>query len=181
VQFYANDGQLLDLLTRFVGTALITGDVSIVIATKAHRDGLAKRLKARGLDVAVPRDQGRFIALDADTTLGKFTVNGQLDRERFRQVIGGVIEPLGSNGERRRIAAFGEIVALLWAAGKPESAIRLEDMWNELAQDYAFTLCCAYPMNGFANRHAAPFMKICAAHSHVFTVAQAAGSIASAR
>jgi hypothetical protein len=48
-------------------------------------------------------------------------------------------------------------------------------MWSELSRELDFGLCCAYPMSGFSNRHAAPFMKICAQHSHVFTVAQATG------
>jgi hypothetical protein len=173
VQFYPTDGHLLDLLTRFVGTVLVNGDVGIMIATKAHRDALAKRLKARGLDVIVPRMQGRYIALDAEATLAKFMRDGKPDPTLFREVIGTLIANLSARRERRRIATFGEMVALLWAAGKHESAIQLEELWNELAQEHAFTLCCAYPINGFGNKHAAPFMKICAQHSHVFTVAQA--------
>jgi len=173
-QFYPTDGHLLNLLTRFIGTALVTGDVGIVIATKDHRDGLAKRLKARGLDVTVARRQGRYIAVDAVATLRKFTRDGRLDPALFRDVVGGMMSKLARGG--RRIAAFGEIVSLVWAAGRPEAAIQLEEMWNELALGLDFCLCCAYPMSGFGNRHAAPFMKICAQHSHVFTVAQATGS-----
>jgi hypothetical protein len=168
VQFYSNDGHLLDLLTRFVGTALIGLDAAVVIATKAHRDGLTRRLRARGFDVSVPRGEGRYLALDAPTTLAKFTRDGHLDRELFRQVIGEAIVAASAPG--RRIAAFGEMVALLWAAGRHESAIQLEQFWNELAREHAFSLCCAYPIHGFGNRHAAPFMKICAQHTHVFTV-----------
>jgi hypothetical protein len=175
VQFYPTDGHLLHLLSRFIGTALVTGDVGIVIATTGHRDGLAKRLKARGLDVTVARRQGRYFALDAAATLRKFTREGRLDRALFREVIGGMVSKLAAQDGRRQISAFGEMVALLWAAGKPESAIQLEEMWNELAQELDFCLCCAYPISGFGNRHAAPFMKICAQHSHVFTVAQATG------
>ncbi len=172
VQFYQTDGHLLDLLTRFIGTALVTGDVGIVVATKAHRDGLAKRFKARGLSVNVAREQGRFVSLDAAATLSRFMVDGRPDERRFRDVVGGLLQTVAPRGERRRIAAFGEMVALLWAEGKTDAAIELEEMWNELAKEHAFCLCCAYPMSGFGNRHAAPFMKICAQHSHVFTVAR---------
>ncbi|MBW8868842.1 MAG: MEDS domain-containing protein [Acidobacteria bacterium] len=168
VQFYTNDGHLLDLLTRFVGTALITGDSAVVIATRAHRDGLGKRLRGRGLDLAVPRAEGRYVTLDAGATLAKFMRDERPDADLFREVVGGVMGRIAAGGGR--IAAFGEMVALLWAQGKHESAIRLETMWNDLAREHAFALCCAYPMRGFGNRHAAPFMKICAAHSHVFTV-----------
>lgn len=172
VQFYETDGHLLDLLTTFVGTALVSGDVALVIATKAHRDGLTKRLKANGLDASVPRDQGRFIALDAQATLDKFSRDGAVDPQLFDQVVGGLMDKARSRAGSRRIVAFGEMVALLWAQGRGESAIQLEQLWNDLATRYEFSLCCAYPMQGFGNRHAAPFMKICAQHSHVFTVAR---------
>jgi len=181
VQFYQTDGHLLDLLTRFIGTALVTGDVGIVIATKPHRDGLAKRFKARGLNVNVAREQGRFVALDAAATLSRFMIDGRPDEQRFRDVIGGLLEDVASRGERRRIAAFGEMVALLWAEGRAESALELEEMWNTLANEHEFCLCCAYPMSGFGNRHAAPFMKICAQHSHVFTVAHTPSLAAAVR
>ena len=177
VQFYPTDGHLLDLLTRFIGTTLVTGDVGIVIATKDHRDGLEKRLKARGLDVTVARRQRRYVALDAAATLRKIhprrpagsrAVPRRRRRHRSRSCV--------ARGERRRIVGRS---ASWWRCSgppaRPESAIRLEEMWNELARELDFCLCCAYPMSGFGNRHAAPFMKICAQHSHVFTVAQTAG------
>ena len=91
-------------------------------------------------------------------------------------MVGASISRVSNRGERPRIAVFGELVAVLWADGKHDSAIRLEEMWNDLAREHAFALWCAYPMNGFGNGHAAPFMKICAQHSHVFTVATAAAS-----
>jgi hypothetical protein len=178
VQFYSNDGHLLDLLTRFVGTALVTGDAALVVATDTHRDGLEKRLRARGFDIRVPRGEGRYIALDADATLASIMRAGKLDESLFRAALGGVFARLLRGDEPRRIAAFGEMVAVLWSQGKHESAIQLEQMWNALARDHAFSLCCAYPIAGFGNSHAAPFMKICAQHSHVFTVASTEGCVA---
>src|SRR6185437_16386944 len=91
VQFYGDDAYLLDGLTRFIGGALGAGDSSIIIATKAHRDGLAKRLLGCGVDLAVATQQGRFVALDAAETLAKFMVNDWTDCERFYQVVGGVV------------------------------------------------------------------------------------------
>jgi PAS domain S-box-containing protein len=97
-------------------------------------------------------------------------ISGQADRERFTSVIGEVVErarkAVGREGAR--IAAFGEMVALLWAEGKREAAIGLEQLWNFLAETHAFSLQCAYPMKGFSHRdHSEPFLKICAEHSSV--------------
>jgi hypothetical protein len=171
VQFYNSEGSLLDQLSRYVGTALVSGDAALVIATRAHRDALGKRLKARGFDLRVPRDEGRYVALDAEATLARFMRDGKPDAALFRPVIEEALSRFSTAGNRR-VAAFGEMVALLWQGGRQESAIRVEQMWNEVAQDHAFSLCCAYPMSGFGTRDAAPFMKICAQHSHVFTVAE---------
>ena len=58
------------------------------------------------------------------------------------------------------------MVALLCAENKPSAAIRLEQLWNVLAQSCHFSLCCAYPLSSFGN---APDLngvfKICAEHT----------------
>jgi MEDS: MEthanogen/methylotroph, DcmR Sensory domain len=172
VQFYHADRQLLQMLTRYVGTALVTGDVAVVIASKAHRLMLDRRLASRGLSVNMPRQAGRYVALDAETILAKFMRDGVVDERAAREVIGDVLRraaavPSAESGPAR-LFAFGEMVAVLFADGKPEQAMVLEEIWNDLARDHAFTLCCAYPMNAFEARHAASFMRICAQHSHVF-------------
>src|ERR1043166_9479333 len=92
VQFYVDDGALMDMLTPFIGTALLTGDAGVVIGTKRHRDGLERRLKQRGLDVSVSRNQGRYVPLDAADTLAKTLRDGWPDPQRFNQVIVPVIE-----------------------------------------------------------------------------------------
>jgi PAS domain S-box-containing protein len=170
VQFYADDSFLLEGLSRFIGSALGAGDAGIVIATKAHRDELTSRLQLLGLDTANSIKQGRFVALDAAETLSKFMVDGWPDGTRFDEVIGGVLKHVTSavKGTQPRVAAFGEMVALLWADGHGEAAIRLEQLWNDLAQKHSFYLHCAYPMSGFARSgDSDPIRKICAEHSHV--------------
>ena len=67
-----------------------------------------------------------------------------------------------------RIHAFGEMVALLWAEGNRDAAIRLEELWSELGKVHRFALFCAYPIAGFdGQRLATPFADICGCHSKV--------------
>jgi signal transduction histidine kinase len=170
VQFYGEDGFLLDELSRFIGTALGAGEAAVVIATREHREGLARRLTAWGLDTAKAITQGRYVTLDAAETLAKITPGGWPDAVRFAEVIGGVIARVSALGDggHRHIAAFGEMVALLWAEGKADAAIRLEQLWNELAQTYSFSLRCAYPMSSFCREeHGELLLKVCAEHSAV--------------
>ena len=171
VHFYEDDSFLLDGLSRFVGAALVAGDSAVVIATKEHRNGLDERLKRGGLDVTTAVNQGRFVCLDAQETLSKFMVDGQPDASRFTEVVGSVIARLASTAQaaRPRVAAFGEMVALLWAQGNPEAAIRLEQLWNRLGETHSFHLHCAYPLALFPQfEDGKQVQRICAEHSNVF-------------
>jgi DcmR-like sensory protein len=174
VQFYSSDTTLASQLAGYVGTALVSGDASVVISTAAHRQGLAACLKSRGFDLEIATSQGRYIALDAADTLGKFCARGQLDSARFHELIGGTIERAraATGNAHGRVAAFGEMVALLWMAGHSDAALRLEELWNTLLQKDPFSLCCAYPMKLFDTKDAGPFLRVCAHHSHVFPTEQ---------
>src|SRR2546426_922560 len=127
VRFYSEDDSLVDALSRFFGVSLAAGNAAIVLATKTHREGIARKLKERGLDVTSSELKGRYFALDAAETLSLFMLDGIPDVVRFRAVIGGVLEQAkAAAGDRARATVFGEMVALLWAAGKRDAAIRRE-------------------------------------------------------
>jgi PAS domain S-box-containing protein len=169
VQLYTDDRFLIDVLSRFIGGALAVGDGAVVVATTAHRKALAKQLSARGLDTDKATARGRCVILDAEETLQRFMVNGAIDQTRFDETLGSILTRVrGTIDNDARIAVFGEMVALLWAEGKAEEALRLEQLWNDLAQTHSFSLLCAYPITGFdSERHVEPFLRICEQHSGV--------------
>jgi PAS domain S-box-containing protein len=170
VQFYSDDKYLISVLARFIGSAVGAGDAAIVIATPPHRTELAERLSARGIDVARAVQQGRYVALDAEETLSRFMVDGWPDEARFVEMMGEVVLHARSTvqDEHGRLALFGEMVALLWDAGNSEAALRLEQMWNLIAQSHSFSLVCGYPLTHFyREEHGEHFQKICAEHSAV--------------
>ena len=170
VQFYQDEALFLNELTRFVGTALVSGETAIIIATEAHREHLAAQLRERGLDLSRAARQGRYESVDAAELLAKIMVNGQPDPARFMTQVGSLFASLAGseNGARPRVAVFGEMVALLWAQGKVNAALRIEELWNELARSQPFSLRCAYPTNGFMRpEDGESFLKICDAHSGI--------------
>jgi energy-converting hydrogenase Eha subunit C len=168
VQFYENEAALVPLLSRYVGTALVTGDAAIVVSTRPVRVKVAEHLAERGFDVAVARAQDRYFDLDAAATLRQIVCDGTPDPVRFKAVVEPLIDRAAGAG--RRTALFGSMVDLLCAKGQIDAAIRLEELWNELGRKRAFTLACGYRMSRFSNAgHAAPFVRICSQHSHVFS------------
>jgi hypothetical protein len=170
VQFYSGDDFLLDSLARFVGTALDAAESVCVLATQVHRDGLAERLKARGVDTEKSAKKRQYVTVDASQTLAQLTVDGKTDKTRFDEFIRGVLLPLKAAAESKpqRVAVCGEIVAMLWANGKAEAAIELEHLWNELATQGCYCLRCYYPIASFSDPgQNALFMKLCAEHASV--------------
>jgi hypothetical protein len=169
VQFYSDDAVLIELLSRFVGTALVMGDAAVVLATKRHSDAVSLRLRRRGLDIGVARKQGRYILADASQLLDEVVLKGRVSRDDFVRIVGRLLDRAARAAGGSGYPVFGGLVAVAWAAGLCDAAMRIEEHWNELAEDRKFSLCCAYPMTGFAaNAHAPSFIKICAHHSHVF-------------
>ena len=173
VQFYGDDTFLVDELAGYIGGALLAGDSAVVIATKAHRTGLAQQLQSRSVDSNAAAGTGRYIALDAEEILRKFMVDRWPDEALFTSVVGSVVEQAAAaaSGKAPHVSAFGEMVALLWSRGNTEAAIRLEQLWNHLMQHYPLSLRCAYPMSGFHREdQGSALLKICAQHSHVIPV-----------
>jgi hypothetical protein len=166
VQFYEGDEYLIESVSGFVAAALEGGNACVVIATLEHRIAIQKRLIILGLNVASAIESGRYIVLDAADTLLKIMVDGLPNGPRVMEVLGSVISQLEKDG--RRVHAFGEMVALLWAEGNRHAAIRLEELWNELGKSQRFALFCAYPLALFGDdSHAVPFNGICACHTRV--------------
>ena len=175
VQFYEEDSYLLEGLGQFIGAAILADDAALIIATKSHRDGLFARLSSRGLDLKRAMSEGRFLSFDAAETLTRFMVDGTPDPRLFTEAAGDLIGRLTSteNGKARRVAVFGEMVALLWAEKQFEAAIQLEQLWNQLSHTHSFQLHCAYQLNQFSREEDGHrLLGICAEHSHVVPTEQ---------
>jgi signal transduction histidine kinase len=176
VQFYEGDEFLLDALRGYIGAGLKDGEATIVVATPEHRQELERQLTLDGVDVAGARAAGQYLDFDAAETLARISTGGAPDPERFRDVIGGVLGKAGEAG--RPVRAFGEMVVILWRAGHRKGALELEELWNGIAGERAFSLLCAYPLSGFgAPGDARCFERVCGHHTRVIPGESYAGTI----
>lgn len=165
VYFYEDDAVLLDTISRFVTAGLENQETIIVIATQAHRIDLRARLMAEDvIGLASPAD-ARYVTLDAASTLALFMLNDWPDERLFLKVIGQII---ASSACDTPVGIYGEMVSLLWAQGKYRAAIRLEELWNRLAQEMPFSLLCGYPTSTVPDHHVASALtQVCELPSQV--------------
>lgn len=170
VQFYLSENFLLGILCDFIVGALRGGDGVVIIATRAHHDGLVKRLRLRGLDPADLQRRGRYVEMDALETLAEFMVRGVPEFERFSEIVGRAITGAKDASEAAdpRVMVFGELVALLSARQQPEFALMVEQFWGRLANTGPFSLLCGYPIQEFdADGTEDSFLRVCAQHTTV--------------
>jgi len=169
VHFYESDGLFLDSLAEFVGGALSAEGACVILATESHLQRLHERLESVGIDVTLAAKRNQYIALEARETLSAFMRDGWPDKNLFFETIEPVLERAhsGLRGDSC-IVAFGEMVSLLCEEGQYEQAVRLEDLWNEIAHRHKISLRCAYPMTLFANEERQwSYRRVCAAHGGV--------------
>lgn len=171
VHLYGVDDRLLSRnVSRYVAEGLRRGDGLVLIACPEHTHAIGRHLveEVPGPSAEAVR-AGRLVYLDAGETLARLLVAGRPDERRFRSVIGGALAAARARSTTGAVRAFGEMVGLLWAEGKQETAERLEELWNDLLTEFRCSLLCAYPIDLFErDADAAKLNGIVAAHDHLF-------------
>lgn len=105
--------------------------------------------------------------LDARETLATFMIDGTPHAGTFNHVVGQVIDQVCRGRQECTVRAYGEMVDVLWKDSLTDAAIRLETLWNQLANTHRFSLLCGYSMGNFYKGAAVEEIK--AKHSHVVT------------
>jgi hypothetical protein len=167
VQFYRTEEYLTRSVVDFLGEGIRAGQPIIVIATAAHRRAFAKGLREKGVDPDEIMSGRIAIWLDARETLASFMEGGLPNRELFTATVGSVFEKLLDKRHYLVVRAYGEMVDLLWKDANSEGAIILEQLWNELAQKYKYSLLCGYSLDNFLHETGVEgFRRVCGHHSH---------------
>jgi hypothetical protein len=162
---YTDDQQLIDAVGFYTTGGLDRGSAVILVVTEAHRSAIKKYLKSDG-HVEILEAGGQLVFLDAAELMSTFMVDGYPDPKIFKAGIRTLIERARRDertGRNREVRVFGEMVNLLWPTNTP-AAERLEELWNEVIEEYSISLLCAYSLKG-PDRSQLP-ESLLKAHSH---------------
>jgi hypothetical protein len=153
-QFHRTAQGLTDALAGYVDTGLYRREGVVVIAGSARRAKVLRRLAAFGIDSAAAIARGQLVLLDAEETLARSCSGDMPQAKAFHATIAPVLDAVLKRGFRR-IRAYGEMVNVLWHAGRHDAALHLEDMWSELLAAYPLALFCGHEVDGL-DPHAYP-------------------------
>lgn len=164
VKFYQDDTALAGIVAAFLAEGFYRGDPGIVIATPDHADAIERCLSERGVDVPALLRDGDLTVFDARDALASFMADDLPNASAFRYSIGTMFKQICEKRPPCTLRAYGEMVDLLWKGGLEAAAIRVETLWNELANTHDFKLLCGYCMGNFYKGAAMEDIK--AQHSH---------------
>jgi hypothetical protein len=105
-----------------------------------------ERLKTGGVDLDGAIRERRYVALDPSTVLSRFMINDWPDELLFQKAVTPiVIDALKASTARYpRALVCGECAPTLMRQGKEDAAVRVEQLWDTLAQAYEVDTHCAY-------------------------------------
>jgi KaiC/GvpD/RAD55 family RecA-like ATPase len=181
VQLYeADEAALTRNVASYIWQGLRRGEGVLIIATPEHRDCFTRHLTGFGANVSQALNTEQLIMLDARETLGQFLIAGQPDWERFETAIRRAMRRVQPAGAVEQLRAYGEMVGVLWNARQFAAAIRLEQLWNRLLAQSAFSLYCAYAVDVFGREfELASLEDVLCTHTHLVP-AQPDGSLETA-
>jgi hypothetical protein len=165
VQVYRDERVLIESIALFAGAALGRQEAVIIVATGSHRAAVERCLATDGFEVQALQAWGQLTMLDAEEVLSRFMVDGAPDEARFKAEIARLVASARASRRFREVRVYGEMVNLLWAENLP-AATRLEELWNDVVEEHAISLFCAYCLDagGRARRVFPPHLG--ALHTH---------------
>lgn len=143
VLFFDEEADRLREVSAFIADGLAAGERVCLALTQELRRSVTNVLPA-GLVAEAERTE-QLIILDARATLTLLAPHGTLDPSAFDELVATPIRGFDAHGTGLRV--YGEMVTLLWAEGHVVAALELERLWNELQQEVAVFLLCAYPVS----------------------------------
>jgi DNA-binding NarL/FixJ family response regulator len=168
--FYPDESSLLKDYVRFAEGALDAGNGLIMVVTTARRDRIYQELQARGIDIDRAVRARRCLWRDVPAVLSGLIVDGRVDEARFWTGANAIMMEAarGSRRDPPRVSACGDCAATLLQDGLADTAIRLEQLWDDVARTYNVELFCPYSGHSLRCDDENPvFRDLSAAHSAV--------------
>jgi hypothetical protein len=169
VQLFDSPESLAQTVAGILASRHAEGDDLLVVAKRANWSAVATCLAEGGVDADRLIRSRRLTVLDAAETLDAISRRDVPDPELFENVVGTLVRERSAD---RPLTIYGEMVELLAAEADFASALKLEDLWNDLSERCSFRLLCGYSAAHFtAPGHDRTLGRVCAAHTSVHAAA----------
>jgi DNA-binding NarL/FixJ family response regulator len=155
---YSDHAALVSGLADFIADSLNSGNAALVRTTIRRRDSLHAELQLRGVDLNAAIQGG---------TYAFWNIDEPPDPTRMPDTVRRLSEATSKAGNKNpRVAVCSESTGRLWAEGKIDEAVQLEQRANELAKHHDIDILCPYHLPDDREHHPG-FKNVCTEHSAV--------------
>ena len=164
VELFQSPDARANAIATFVGHALRQGHPAVVIVDELHRDAVAERMLAQGIDVANAVAESRLNLLDAGDLLSRVMHGGMPDAPVFDDALSRYVARVQPG---HRLHVYAEVADVLAAHGQLAAMLRLEELWTTLSQQRGFVVMCGYAMQHLESaEHREALALICGMHGY---------------
>jgi DNA-binding NarL/FixJ family response regulator len=151
VEFYSDDPAFVDGFAQFIEGALTAGNSVIVVVTESHRESLLQKLQEHAVDIHACIERGSYLCVDVGEVLSTFMRDDVPDPTIFFKVADDLITAgaRATEGDQSRVSVCGECAPILWAQGKTDAAVQVEQLCSQLTKRYAIDILCGFLLNNF--------------------------------
>lgn len=169
VQVCENETFQAEAITHYIKDGLLNNEAVIVIARPALRKTVISKMDALGLDMQALKNKDQIQFFDAEFLLSTFLGDGVLEEQAFQESIGFPIQ--AAQLQYGKVRAIGGMMDVLWENGQYDTAMQLEDLWNDLSQKQEFSLLCSYSLDSLdTNAYDESLEWILRCHKHLIPV-----------
>jgi MEDS: MEthanogen/methylotroph, DcmR Sensory domain len=144
-QLHNDPENLAQSAFEFLEGGLRRGNSVVAIATEANGERLKARLTEARFHLGALERSGQLRFVDAAELLAEVMVDGAPVRATFLTAVRTILDRAHIYGRGTRV--YQDLAGLLWQDGKPQAAIQIEDLLNEVGRTMPLALYCGYVMN----------------------------------
>ena len=131
-----------EILTQYIKEGLLNDEGIIVIARPSLRKTVLSKLDTLGFDSQTIKNQGQVRFFDAEFLLSTILIDGVIKEQAFQKLVGIPIQ--AAQSKFGKVRAFGEMEDILWQRDLQDTAMQLEDLWEDLCTKQGLLFLCTY-------------------------------------
>jgi MEDS: MEthanogen/methylotroph, DcmR Sensory domain len=169
VQLYAADEPALAKnVALYLWGGLRRGEGVLALAAPEHQELFCRQLDALGAETQRYLQKRQVVFGDARVILSRWMARGKPDWHLFEGTVTAAMQEVSPASASGGLRVYGEVVGLLWEARQFAAAVRVEQFWNRLLEQVAFSLYCAYPVDVFGQEFRAGSLDgVLCTHTHL--------------
>ena len=169
VQVCQNKTSQAEAIANYIKEGLLNDEAVVVFAGAVLRKAVISKMDALGLDMQAFKNKDQIKFFDAEFLLSAFLIDGVLEEQVFQESIGFPIQ--AAQLQYGKVRAIGGMMDVLWKKGQYDTAMQLEDLWNDLSQKQEFSLLCSYSLDSLdTNAYDESLEWILRCHKHLIPV-----------